>query len=204
MVRFIQRSYEEVAGGSDVSAQASHGGTQQRETNCGNYKDLRNFTGGIFSASRYLATVRRATTMPCSASISAILLSEIGLFGSSAPINCLIKARIAVEDASPPASVATWLPKKYFNSNTPCGVSIYFCVVTREIVLSCNPSVSAISRKTRGRIATAPCEKKLRWRSTIACATRRMVSKRWRMFLISHLASCSWEVSEPSPLLCFR
>src|SRR3569833_1609883 len=151
MVRFIQRSYEEVAGGSDVSAQASHGGTQQRETNCGFFFVLCFFFGGFFCASRYLATVRRATTMPCSAFISAILLSEKGLFGSSAPINCLIKARIAVEDASPPASVATWLPKKYFNSNTPCGVSIYFCVVTREIVLSCNPSVAARARETGGR-----------------------------------------------------
>src|SRR3546814_8421187 len=47
--------------------------------------------------------------------------------------SCLISARIAVEEASPPASVATWLPKKYFNSNIPCGVSMYLFVVTREI-----------------------------------------------------------------------
>src|SRR5690606_31599936 len=86
------------------------------------YSDLRRLTGGIFRASRYFATVRRATTMPCSASISAILLSENGVLGSSAPINCVISARIAVDDASPPVSVATWLPKKYFNSNIPCGV----------------------------------------------------------------------------------
>src|SRR5450830_223288 len=90
------------------------------------YKHLRRLTGGIFNASRYLATVRRAITMPCSPSMSAILLSDKGFLGSSAPVSCTINARIAVDEASPPASVATWLPKKYFNSNMPCGVSMYF------------------------------------------------------------------------------
>ena len=69
----------------------------------------------------------------------------------------------------------------------PRGVSMYFCVVTREMVDSCRPSMSAISRSTSGRIATSPCSKKCRCRSTIACATRRIVSKRCCTFLISHL-----------------
>ncbi len=40
-------------------------------------------------------------------------------------------------EAAPPVSVATWLPKKYLSSKVPRGVSMYFCVVTREIVDSC-------------------------------------------------------------------
>ena len=63
------------------------------------YRDFRKFTAGIFRASRYLATVRRATTNPCSASNSAMRLSERGDFESSAPISCLMSARIAVDDA---------------------------------------------------------------------------------------------------------
>src|SRR5450830_1424322 len=130
MVRFIQHSYREIAGGSYALSGCLWGITPEHSNRCiyyrKTYRDLRRLTGGILSTSRYLATVRRATTMPCSANISAILLSESGFLGSSAPISCLMRARIAVEDASPPASVATWLPKKYFNSNMPCGVSMYF------------------------------------------------------------------------------
>ncbi|MNT24402.1 hypothetical protein D3C72_1598710 [compost metagenome] len=65
-----------------------------------------------------------------------------------------------MEEAAPPVSVETWLPKKYFNSKVPMGVAMYLFVVTREMVDSCKPSVSAISRKTKGRIAISPCVKK--------------------------------------------
>ena len=68
----------------------------------------------------------------------------------------LIKARIAVAEQAPPLSVATWLPKKYFSSKIPRGVAMYFCVVTRETVDSCKPRMSAISRRTSGRMATSP------------------------------------------------
>ena len=78
---------------------------------------------------------------------------------------------------------------------------MYLAVVTREIVDSCRPSSSAISRSTSGFIAIAPCVKKLFCRSTIACETRWMVSKRWRMFLTNQRASCSRELSAgPAPL----
>src|SRR6266850_199134 len=126
--------------------------------------------------------------------------SESGALASSAATSCLISARIAVEDAAPPASVATWLPKKYLSSKVPRGVAMYFCVVTREMVLSWSPSVCAISRSTSGRIATSPCSRKWRCWSTIACDTRRMVSKRCCTFLISQRASCSWEAMA-APLL---
>ena len=46
----------------------------------------------------------------------------------------MISARIAVEEAAPPVSVATWLPKKYLSSKMPRGLARYFWVVTREIV----------------------------------------------------------------------
>src|SRR5207237_4776127 len=133
-------------------------------------------TAGICSASRYLAMVRRATTMPCSPRICEMRASDRGALASSAATSCLMSARIAVEEAAPPASVATWLPKKYLSSRVPRGVAMYFCVVTRGMVLSCRLSVSAISRRTRGRIATSPCSRSWRCRSTLACDTRRMVS----------------------------
>src|SRR5437879_874124 len=155
------------------------------------YRDFLWLTGGICSASRYFAIVRRATTMPCSPRIWEMRASESGALASSAATSCLISARIAVEDAAPPASVATWLPKKYLSSKVPRGVAMYFCVVTREMVLSWSPSVCAISRSTSGRIATSPCSRKWRCWSTIACDTRRMVSKRCCTFLISQRASCS-------------
>src|SRR4029078_3811647 len=77
------------------------------------YSALRMLTGGIWSASRYFAIVRRATRIPCSPSMSAILLSVSGVFAFSAASACLMRARTAVADAAPPVSVATWLPKKY-------------------------------------------------------------------------------------------
>src|SRR5207244_10905070 len=98
------------------------------------YRDFLWLTGGICSASRYFAIVRRATTMPCSPRICEMRASESGALASSAATSCLISARIAVEDAAPPASVATWLPKTYLSSKGPRGVAMYFCGVTREMV----------------------------------------------------------------------
>ena len=66
--------------------------------------------------------------------------SESGFLPSSAATSCLISARIAVAEQAPPVSVETWLPKKYFSSKMPRGVSMYFCVVTREMVDSCRPT----------------------------------------------------------------
>src|SRR6267142_4653759 len=154
-------------------------------------RDFLMLTDGICSDSLYLAIVRRATTIPCWPRISEILLSERGLLASSAATNCLISARIAVAEHAPPVSVATWLPKKYLSSKIPRGVNMNFWVVTRETVDSCKPRVFAISRSTSGRIPTSPCSKKWRWRSTIACDTRRIVSNRCCTFLISQRASWS-------------
>ena len=77
---------------------------------------------------------------------------------------------------------------------------MYLAVVTLEMVDSCRPSSSAISRSTNGFIAMAPCVKKFFWRSTIACETRWMVSKRWRMFFMNQRASWSREFNAaPAP-----
>src|SRR5258706_1623190 len=153
--------------------------------------DLRRLAGWMCIASRYLATVLRATWMPCWARMSEMRWSESGFLPSSAATSCLISARMAVAEQAPPVSVETWLPKKYLSSKMPRGVSMYFCVVTREIVESCRPTASAISRSTSGRMATSPCSKKFFWRSTIDCVTRRIVSKRCWTFLMSQRASCS-------------
>src|SRR5258706_15741782 len=85
-------------------------------------------TAGICRDLRYLAIVRRATTMPCSPRICAMRASESGALASSAATSCLISARIAVDEAGPPGSVATGRPEKYFNSKVPRGVAMYFCV----------------------------------------------------------------------------
>src|SRR5690606_36566350 len=100
-------------GGSDVDVVT---GDVQVHGASWSYRVLRRLTGGMLRDSRYLATVRLATTMPCSPRISAIRASESALWPSSALTSCLMSARIAVEEAAPPLSVATWLPKKYFSS----------------------------------------------------------------------------------------
>ena len=58
-----------------AGAAAPSGGRELREANDrgGNiHRALRKFVGAMRSASRYLATVRRAHSMPCSLSISEI------------------------------------------------------------------------------------------------------------------------------------
>ena len=57
-------------------------------------------------ASRYFATVRRATGTPVAFSVSARRASESGLRGFSASISCRIIAWMAVLEASPPVPVS--------------------------------------------------------------------------------------------------
>ena len=68
---------------------------------------FRSFDGGISKDSLYLAIVRRATLISWSASMLAILLSLKGLLGFSSETSFLMRARIAVEETSPPACVLT-------------------------------------------------------------------------------------------------
>src|SRR3970040_2485714 len=66
---------------------------------------FRSLDDGILIASRYLATVRRATLMPSSDSRRVISLSLSGLSGLSALTSLRIFARTAVEDCSPSSPV---------------------------------------------------------------------------------------------------
>ena len=106
--------------------------------------------------SLYLATVRRATWIPCSPRREVNLLSLKGLVAGSALIMALRIAQTAVDEHSPPPAVPTWLEKKYLSSNTPCGVAKYLVVVTLEIVDSWRSKRLAISASTIGRMATGP------------------------------------------------
>ena len=124
------------------------------------FSSLRSLEGGIIKASRYLATVRLATLIFCSASNAAILLSDRGFRVFSLAIRFFISARIAVDETSPPECVLTCDEKKYLSSKMPMGVSMYFCVVTREMVDSCKPTASAMSCSTRGRMPWSPWSKK--------------------------------------------
>lgn len=82
--------------------------------------------------------------------------------------------------------------KKYFSSNSPCGVCTYLLVVTREMVLSCMPTWSAMSRRIIGRRNIGPFSKKSRCRSTIDSVTRMIVLRRCSMARISHCAFFSF------------
>src|SRR5690349_2611987 len=77
---------------------------------------LRSWDGGMPSASRYLATVRRATRMPSLSSRSARVLSDSGSSGGSAVTRRLIMAWMAVAEQVPPCTVCTWLEKKNLSS----------------------------------------------------------------------------------------
>ena len=76
----------------------------------------------MFMASRYFATVRRATGIPDDLSRSASLASESGLRGFSSSIRRRIIAWMAVLDASPPLSVSMPEAKKARSGRVPRGV----------------------------------------------------------------------------------
>ena len=107
-------------------------------------------------ASRYFATVRRATSIPRLPSSPEIAASDRGLRGSSSSTSFLIIARIAVADASPPSWVESPTEKKCLNSKVPRGVCRYLRVVMRETVDSCTPISSATCFSVSGRIASGP------------------------------------------------
>src|SRR5262245_30557148 len=113
---------------------------------------LRSLDGASPSASRYLATVRRATAMPSPDSSSAMRLSDNGLLVSSSLMSLRILARTAVDDAPPPSAASTWLEKKYLSSNTPRGVCMYLLDVTREMVDSCMSVACGMSLWIIGRM----------------------------------------------------
>ena len=67
------------------------------------------------SASRYFATVRRATATPSAASSSTICWSESGRPGASCETSLRILERMAVDETPAPPSPVNWLEKKKRN-----------------------------------------------------------------------------------------
>src|SRR5690606_14256120 len=104
---------------------------------------------GMFMASRYLATVRRATGTPRALSVSARRASDSGLRGSSASTRARIIAWIAVLEASPPPAMSMPEAKKARSGRAPRGVRTYLRATARDTVDSCSPSVAATSRRVR-------------------------------------------------------
>ena len=142
-------------------------------------------------ASRYLATVRRATSMPSLASRSTSRESERGLRAGSSAISLRMRARMAVlEWASPLPLPPTWLEKKNLSSKTPRGVWMYFWVVTREMVDSCISTTSAMLARISGFMPSSPCSRKSIWRAMISRPTLSRVSLRDDRLFISQRASC--------------
>src|SRR5215469_4552180 len=72
----------------------------------------RSFEAAMPIASRYLATVRRATGMPSAESSSAMRPSLSGASGSSSLTSLRILARMAVDEVPEPSAPSTWLEKK--------------------------------------------------------------------------------------------
>src|SRR5579883_3124648 len=75
--------------------------------------------------SRYLATVRRAMSMPCSLSSSTSFWSLWGCLGSSLAMISLILVFTASEAMSSPSVLLIDELKKNFSSKIPCGVCTY-------------------------------------------------------------------------------
>src|SRR4029453_2259945 len=96
------------------------------------------------------------------------------------------------DDTISPSPDAMPLWKKYFRSNSPCGVSTYLLVVTRLIVDSCMPMSSPTSRSESGRRCDSPRSRKSRWNLTIDCVTLRSVRWRWSTLLINQSADRSF------------
>src|SRR5690606_8378143 len=89
---------------------------------------------GMLIASRYLATVRRATGTPVALRVSARRASDSGLRGFSASIRRRIIIWIAVLDASPPPPVPMPEAKNARNGMVPRGVRAYLRAIARETV----------------------------------------------------------------------
>src|SRR5579872_4072718 len=105
----------------------------------------------IPSISRYFATVRRAIWMPSRlARSSTICWSDSGLPLSSSSMIFLMACLTLSLAMSSSAMRRIEELKKYLSSNSPCGVWTYLLVVTRLMVDSCIPTVSATSLRIIG------------------------------------------------------
>src|SRR5262249_54216996 len=118
---------------------------------------------GIFSSSRYFATVRRAIWIPSARSRCMIRASDCGRRVSSSEMIRAILFLIEREETSPPSTESIPLWKKYFIGKRPRGVWMYLFERTRDTVDSCMPMSLATSRRTKGRRCSIPLSRKARW-----------------------------------------
>ncbi len=96
-------------------------------------------------SSRYLATVRRVTWMPCDCRMRVICSSVNGRLGSSSSMSFFTRRLRMSSEVLPPSGPCTLSLKKYRNSNTPCGVWAYLLATARLTVEGCTPISSATS-----------------------------------------------------------
>src|SRR5690606_32200254 len=146
---------------------------------------------GMLRASRYLATVRRATGTPLSLRRSARRASDSGRRGSSASTRRRIMSWMATLEASPPPPVSMPEAKKARSGMVPRGVCTYLRATARETVDSCMPICAATSRRVSGRRACAPNSRKPDCSRTRQRTTFSRVSPRASRFFSSQRASCS-------------
>ncbi len=120
---------------------------------------------------RHLAIVRRASNRPSRCRILTIFESDSGFFGSSASMILRMRCLIVTDETLSPYELLIPLWKKYFISNTPCGVCMYLLLTTRLTVDSCIPMSLATSRSTRGFRYSMPWSRKSRWKLMMLLAT---------------------------------
>ena len=132
---------------------------------------------GIRSPSRYLATVRRAMSMPASRSFWTMASSDSTSSGALGVDHLLdaVAHRLGRMRVCRRASPEIAAVKKYFISKMPRGVATYLFEVTRETVDSCMPIASATVRRFSGRRCSTPWTRKPSCWRTISVATLRMV-----------------------------
>ena len=151
---------------------------------------------GMRSASRYLATVRRAMSTPSRRSAATIASSDrtlVRLLRPDQRADAVAHRLGAVRLARRCRAIA--VVKKYFSSNVPRGVAMYLLAVTRLTVLSCISTASAMSRRISGRRCATP------WRRKPSCW--RTISARHLQDglrpLLQRLAPASWRFAAARP-----
>ena len=144
------------------------------------------------SASRYLATVRRATWMPCSPSISASWLSDSGLVGVLGGHQLLDQR---AHRGARRIAAGLGVQRRAEEVLQLEGADRRGHVLGRGHARDGRSRAGPARRRSRAAPAASSRSrrgvKKPFWRSTMACDTRRMVSKRCWMFFMNQRASCS-------------
>src|ERR1035437_6123810 len=130
---------------------------------------------GICMSSRYLATVRRVTRIPCRCNSAARWSSVSGLRGSSSSISFFTLRFSSTSGRSPPSGPFTPSLKKKRSSYTPCDVCTYLLATARLTVEGWTPISSATSLIIIGRNPCSPRSRNSCCRRTITSHVRTIV-----------------------------